>query len=186
MTIKQLTGLTITESYFVIYPFLFREWKKELMKEEQSLTLIEGGEKKPKIRPNLTAAIKRVFWVEYLLQGLLVLFQSAVLRIIQPILQGWVVDYFNPVEHNPMTRSQVLIYTGYLIIVTLGIVFITHHTGLRTRQIGMRVRVACCSLIYRKVKKFGISMANPYVIIQSILCPILIFPSGSTTKSGCS
>lgn len=117
------------------------------------------GKKKWTKEPNLLRAITRVFGVPYLMQGLLLLFGAAVLHIMEPILQGWIVSYFNP-DENIMTRNQCLLYAGWLMIVNLGIIFIIHHTNLRLQRIGMRVRVACCSMIYRKVRSMILDCCN--------------------------
>ncbi|XP_046428414.1 ATP-binding cassette sub-family C member 4-like [Neodiprion fabricii] len=140
---------------------LEKEWKKELMKVEleEKLAKKKDPNKAVKCRPSLFWAIARVFWVPYMLQGLLFFIQLMGLRIIQPTLQGWVIRYFDHSEDS-ITKDQVLIYAACLILVTLGVVFITHHTTLATQQIGMRVRVACCSMIYRKVLRLDLAAVS--------------------------
>lgn len=91
-----------------------------------------------------------------MIQGLLLFVKSTTLQLLLPELQSLIVSYFNP-GRALMTRSQVLIYTGLLVVVTFLIILITHHTTLRMRRIGMCVRVACCSMIYRKVRKSEIN-----------------------------
>lgn len=107
---------------------------------------------KSKKQPSLFLALTRVFWAPYLLQGVILFVQLMGLRIIQPILQGWVISYFNPGQ-NSMTQDQALIYAGCLILVTLGVIFTNHHYSQRTQQLGMCIRVSCCALIYRKVNE---------------------------------
>ncbi|XP_046622340.1 ATP-binding cassette subfamily C member 4-like [Neodiprion virginianus] len=135
------------------------EWEKELIKADGELVLGKDGKKKARKQPSLTWAIVRVFWVRYMIQGLLLFVQLMVLKILQPILQGWIIDYFNPGQ-DTITRNDVFLYAGYLILVTLGIVFITHHTNLQVQKVGMCIRVACCSLIYRKVLRLNQAALN--------------------------
>ncbi|XP_046426197.1 ATP-binding cassette sub-family C member 4-like isoform X1 [Neodiprion fabricii] len=139
---------------------LEREWSKELLESEVELTRKENGEKKAKKRASLTRAIIRAFWFPYMLQGLLLLVQSTALHVSQPMLQEWIIGYFNHGEKNLVTQTEVLVYAGCLVIVTLLVVFITHHTTLRTQQIGMRVRVACCSILYRKILRIDQASFN--------------------------
>lgn len=39
---------------------------------------------------------------------------------------------------------------GVVVMCTFGFLFV-HHSDLRQRMVGARMRIACCSLIYRKV-----------------------------------
>lgn len=76
--------------------------------------------------------------------------EITVLRTLQPIIQSAIISYFNR-DENRMTQNQVLGYASSLVIVTLFMIFLCHHSFFRRAEIGMCVRVACCSLIYRKV-----------------------------------
>ncbi|XP_043284009.1 probable multidrug resistance-associated protein lethal(2)03659 isoform X2 [Venturia canescens] len=70
--------------------------------------------------------------------------------------EGLVVRYFSGDETSEVpTRTEVLCYAGGLVLASLGVTFIMHHTNLCAQQIGMRVRVACCSLIYRKLLRLN-------------------------------
>ncbi|XP_046595715.1 ATP-binding cassette sub-family C member 4 isoform X3 [Neodiprion lecontei] len=129
---------------------LEREWIKELAKSEAKRTLNKNGEKKRARQPSLGRALTRVFWLPYMILGLFIFFRFAFLHVAGPILQGWIIEYFDEVACG-ISRTKGLIYAGLLVLVIFLDILIMHHTDLRTQQIGMRVRVACCSLIYRKV-----------------------------------
>lgn len=130
---------------------LFREWEKELMKLKEGFVLAADGEKKAKKTPSLLRAIMRVVWIPCAVDGILCFVQLIILNTLQPIFQRLVTNYFS--VKNEISRNEALIYAGGLVLVTLGIVFLMHHFVLRSQQVGMRIRVACCSLIYRKVNK---------------------------------
>ncbi|XP_046432670.1 ATP-binding cassette sub-family C member 4-like [Neodiprion fabricii] len=139
---------------------LEREWKKELAKAKEIPRLGEGSKKKkPKRQPSLAWALFRVLWVPYMVQGLCLFVLSVVLQPLQPVVQSWVISYFNPGE-NPITRSQVVLYATILILLILSKVFITQHAILRNQEIGMRVRVACCSMIYRKLLRLDLASVD--------------------------
>ncbi|XP_057334272.1 ATP-binding cassette sub-family C member 4-like [Microplitis mediator] len=54
-----------------------------------------------------------------------------------------------------MTQKEVLSWAAALITVTLSSIFIMQHTHFFGQILGMRIRVACCSLIYRKSLKLS-------------------------------
>jgi hypothetical protein len=65
---------------------------------------------------------------------------------------GKVINFFTP--GNGMAKKEAWIYGGAMI----GTLFIRlafdHHYNHLSFMVGMRVRVACCSLLYRKVRHF--------------------------------
>ncbi|XP_046598085.1 ATP-binding cassette sub-family C member 4-like isoform X1 [Neodiprion lecontei] len=138
---------------------LEKEWKKELMNANRNWSLVRNQRNHPRSRPSLMWTLIRILWAPYLVQGLLLFAQLMVLRVLQPILQGWLIDYFNQAE-DQITQNDALLYSVYLVVVTLSVVFVTHHTDFRNRQTGMRARVACCSLIYRKVLRLDQNATN--------------------------
>lgn len=70
----------------------------------------------------------------------------------QPVFQGWVINYFDVnLGLKKTTRNEAFLSATGLVLSTLAVVFIMHHMNLSSQRIGMRVRVACSSLIYRKV-----------------------------------
>ncbi|XP_024943405.1 probable multidrug resistance-associated protein lethal(2)03659 isoform X1 [Cephus cinctus] len=92
-----------------------------------------------------------------MLYGLLLVIQNVVLRTMQPIMQGLVIDYFSD---NGTTKAEVTLYATGLILITVGITFLLHHTNLGSQEIGMRIRIACCSLVYRKALRLSLSALN--------------------------
>lgn len=129
---------------------MYREWEKELTKAQTEFEITKDRKKTRTDKPSLARALLRVFWVPYMLQGLLLFIQSVTFHIMQPILQGWIISFFNS-SSDGKSKNEALLYAGILIIATLGVVFINQHYYLRCQEIGMRARIACCSLIYRKV-----------------------------------
>ncbi|XP_012257506.2 ATP-binding cassette sub-family C member 4-like isoform X1 [Athalia rosae] len=136
------------------------EWKKELAKAEQELTLGADGKKGKSSKPSLTRALARMFWAQFMLQGLLLLCQCCIVYIIQVIVQGWIITYFSPGQRHSISYNDVLLYGGYLVFFTFLVVLLGHHTSLRNQQIGMKTRIACCSMIYRKVLRLNQAAAS--------------------------
>ena len=65
---------------------------------------------------------------------------------------GKVISYFTP--GNVMTKTEARIYGGVMIAVIFIRLAFDHHYNYLTYMLGMRVRTACCSLVYRKVSAF--------------------------------
>lgn len=70
-------------------------------------------------------------------------------RIMQPLFMGWFVSYFSP--ESDMELWQAVLY-GLGVVTMSGFYTLTHHKYFfGVMHTGMRMRVASCSLIYRKV-----------------------------------
>jgi hypothetical protein len=70
-------------------------------------------------------------------------------RILQALLMGKVINYFTP--GNTMMKTEARIYGGVMVAVIFIRLAFDHHYNYLTALLGMRVRTACCSLVYRKV-----------------------------------
>lgn len=44
------------------------------------------------------------------------------------------------------------LYGGALLLITAVITFLFHHSNLQLARVGMKARIACSSLLYRKVR----------------------------------
>ncbi|XP_057334744.1 ATP-binding cassette sub-family C member 4-like [Microplitis mediator] len=136
---------------------LERAWGDELKKlkvnENNQSNVDNRKAKSPK--PSLLRAIIKTFWVKYAIIGVFQVIEQVVLFNLQPIIQGWVISFFGAKNKNSMTQSEALSWATALIIVTLGITFSMHHMNFFGQILGMRIRVACCSLIYRKSLKLS-------------------------------
>lgn len=102
-------------------------------------------------QPNLLRALVTTFWPEYLALGLILAAMDIGVRIAQPLVLGKLLDHFRA-ETN-VTKEAALWYAGALVALSaLGAFFINHY-NMEASHYGMRVRAACCALIYRKVCK---------------------------------
>ncbi|XP_025080220.1 multidrug resistance-associated protein 4-like isoform X3 [Pomacea canaliculata] len=119
---------------------LEREWMKEVKKD--------GGRGKP----SLLRALMRLFGTQYMLLGIIVFIEESV-RVVQPLLLGGLIRYFTPSSDMPM--SQAYLYaTGVSLCAIL--IAITHHPYFFfVTRMGMQMRVACCSLMYKKALKLS-------------------------------
>lgn len=72
-----------------------------------------------------------------------------IFRIACPLLLGIMIQYFMP--GSRITKPDVFYYAGGLVLAVFLKNCCYHHYTMQTQLIGMRVRIACCSLLYRKV-----------------------------------
>ncbi|XP_043486988.1 ATP-binding cassette sub-family C member 4-like, partial [Polistes fuscatus] len=108
-------------------------------------------------KPSLSKAIFRIFWRKYLLLTTFLFVQCVILNTLQPILQGWIIDYFNvtPTNSKTITKKEgIAIAFGLIINITVSVI-IMHHVALRSREMGMQIRLACSSLVYRKILRLS-------------------------------
>ncbi|XP_066258777.1 ATP-binding cassette sub-family C member 4-like isoform X1 [Euwallacea similis] len=125
--------------------------------------------------PSLLRVLIRVFGWEFMFYGL-VLFISEAIRVNQPIFLGKLVSRFTVPEGNqtlpfkPMAQplllgqliqfympnhleislDQAFWYAGGVVLCSLSNVLISHPYMMGVCHLGMKMRIACCSLIYRK------------------------------------
>jgi ABC transporter transmembrane region. len=73
-------------------------------------------------------------------------------RLSQPLFLGGLVRYFSESNSdNSITVEEAYIYAAGVVLCSGLNVFAVHPYMMGIIHIGMKIRVACCSLIYRKV-----------------------------------
>ncbi|XP_012230272.1 ATP-binding cassette subfamily C member 4-like [Linepithema humile] len=139
---------------------LERCWNRELEKlQKLEYTVGKDGQKVPlkNARPRLYKALVRAFWVPHLVVGIIIFIQICIFRMMLPILQGCIINHFNVNSNikSKVGKNEAMLYIGGLIICTLVTVLMMHHVMLLSQQLGMRIRVACSSLLYRKLLRLN-------------------------------
>ncbi|XP_017760874.1 PREDICTED: multidrug resistance-associated protein 4-like [Eufriesea mexicana] len=157
LTLSDLYHPLIVDKSKVLTDRLQKYWNWELQKWEQRQKEMPYDKKSnEKNTPRLEKALFRAFWMKYFCIGLLLSIQYIILIVLVPIMVSWIITYFK-IEENvePITETEALTYVSYLIICVTLSVFIMHHTEFMSQQMGMRLRIACCSLIYRKILRLS-------------------------------
>ncbi|XP_021934289.1 multidrug resistance-associated protein 4-like isoform X2 [Zootermopsis nevadensis] len=104
-------------------------------------------------KPELLHVIVKTFRRLYFCVGLFQLIFCVVFKVAQPVFLGKLILFFN--KNTPVTKNEAYMYAGALILSTICSMILIHHSFLACQKIGMRVRVACCSLIYRKILRLS-------------------------------
>lgn len=110
------------------------------------------GKATSKKEPSLLKATIRVFGCRYALLGLVLLILELGLRALQPIFLLGLIAYYSKGEENINTAY---IYAAGIILCSALNVIIMHPYMLGTMHVGMKIRVAMCSMIYRKALRLS-------------------------------
>ncbi|KAK9870727.1 hypothetical protein WA026_008296 [Henosepilachna vigintioctopunctata] len=104
------------------------------------------------IKPSLLTAIRRTFWKPYSVSGIAFLLGMGFYTYGMPTALHWFIDYFSEVPRDPVKGW----FLGSILIVITIIDFVTFHfCRLLNGRMGIRVRVACSALIYRKILRLN-------------------------------
>ncbi|XP_041973568.1 ATP-binding cassette sub-family C member 4-like [Aricia agestis] len=122
---------------------LEKAWLKEVQAAEASNT-----------QPLLGKAIIKCFWFEYMLYGIGVGVLFIAVWPMVPYTLALFVGYFSG---EKTSHDYLYAHVNNLImnLCIIGIPLLINHLELLQGAVGMRVRVACCSLMYRKVLKLN-------------------------------
>ncbi|XP_072936015.1 ATP-binding cassette sub-family C member 4-like [Epargyreus clarus] len=104
-------------------------------------------------KPSLLRAMTKAFWLSYAPSGVMFFIQALILKPFQPVALSLMLQYWEP--GSDMSYEQAVYCASAVILMSLLIAFLNHHGTYSTQQFGMKVRIAACSLIYRKVMRMS-------------------------------
>ncbi|XP_049822547.1 probable multidrug resistance-associated protein lethal(2)03659 isoform X1 [Aethina tumida] len=122
-------------------------------KMEKYWKLEEERAARVKKTPSLHRVLFKVFGVEFMLYGLVLAISEAI-RIVQPIFLGQLLNYYTPGQAT-ISQNEAYLYAGGVVLCSLINILTSHPYMMGVLHMGMKVRVACCSLIYRKALKLS-------------------------------
>lgn len=101
-----------------------------------------------KSRP-LLRVIFSTFWKDYAILSGFCFINDILLRLGQPFILGYLLRYFR--NDTDITYDQAILYAIGMVAFSLLTALFSNHILFISNHNGMKVRVAVCSLIYRKV-----------------------------------
>lgn len=75
-------------------------------------------------------------------------------RVVQTLALGQLILYYTP-NQLWMSKTQAYVYTIIIVTATLINLLGTHIYTFSLQHLGLKMRVACCSLLYRKILKLN-------------------------------
>ena len=121
------------------------EWKKELEKKRKKSK--DGSS----YNPSLNKAIMRAFGPGFLFWGVYVFYEEIILRMLQPLFMSWFIRYFSSEDHSGISDLEACVYGAGVVLMSALYTFTHHQYFFGVMHTGMKLRVAHCSFIYRKV-----------------------------------
>lgn len=138
--------------------------QKLLNKEKGSSDESYTGRKKLK-EPSLLKVLMKCFGVQLIFYGVIYAASDIVFRVMQPIFLGKLLRYYTD---DAMTKEDAYLYAGGVILCSGVLIFITHPYMLGILHMGMKLRIACCTLIYRKALKLSRTALGETTVGQAV------------------
>ncbi|XP_060873079.1 ATP-binding cassette sub-family C member 4-like isoform X2 [Metopolophium dirhodum] len=123
---------------------LEKKWRLEL-------TVANNGKRKP----SLLKALYMLFGTKIMFQGLILATSEIIFKMFQPILIGRLLLYFNTEGQKTTDVEQAYMYAACLTISTLVSMVLYHVPQVNMIHYGMKMRIACCSIIFRKAMRLS-------------------------------
>ncbi|XP_071455792.1 probable multidrug resistance-associated protein lethal(2)03659 [Hetaerina americana] len=116
--------------------------------------------------PSFLKALAKTFQWKFWLYGILFGILDTITRIGQPIFLGQLIAYF---EKNTNESLQTAYFNAAGVILFFALsTFINHPFVMATFHLGMKIRIACCSLIYRKALRLSQSSLGEATVGQIV------------------
>ncbi|XP_033100013.1 multidrug resistance-associated protein 4-like [Anneissia japonica] len=120
---------------------LSRKWEKEVLQSKSS-----------SYDPSLRWAVARFIWKPLMITALFA-FVEEFSRTIQPLFVSYLVMYFT--MDSDITTQEAYVYATVIVLFSIVAVTAHHPFFFCSSLLGMRIRVACSGLIYRKALRLS-------------------------------
>ncbi|XP_012537913.1 multidrug resistance-associated protein 4 isoform X2 [Monomorium pharaonis] len=111
--------------------------------------------KKDDRKPKFFTALKKTFIWSFFYYGGWILMLSCIVRVAQIYVLGLLIWHFDPRAIS--TQEKAYLYASSIIFLGILSIMLSHHSNLGLLEIGMRVRIASSSLMYRKILRLSSS-----------------------------
>ncbi|KAJ3652865.1 hypothetical protein Zmor_018795, partial [Zophobas morio] len=116
--------------------------------------------------PSLMKTLVKMFGLEFALCGLIYSIPELLSTFLQPVYLGKLLEYF--LHETPTSQNQAFVY-GLIIVTSVVLrVLSFQFYMMEAYSIGLKVRTACSSLIYRKLLRFKILTKQKIALGQLI------------------
>ncbi|CAG9815467.1 unnamed protein product [Phaedon cochleariae] len=122
---------------------LEKNWEKEL---NRAIT--------KNIEPSLMKALSDTYLIDFMIWGLVYFVQFVIVRSSQPVVLSYLLLLFNGVNDQE-NRTEKYLMSTLLVVLSVIVVSMYHHHCFGLAKLGMRMRIALSSLVYRKMTKLS-------------------------------
>ncbi|RZB40852.1 ABC membrane domain containing protein, partial [Asbolus verrucosus] len=161
--IHPIESTNVFSKYLFLYTLKF--FRKNLREEDlyevpinyESKIIDEHLEKKwkpPQIREKKVSVVRLLlncYGLNFFLLGLMKMITSAIMLIVQPYTTGKLISYF--AIQTTLSQRDAYFYAALLIVLKLLNCIFLHNYYLLLAGLGIKVRTALCTLIYKKILK---------------------------------
>ncbi|XP_017777905.1 PREDICTED: probable multidrug resistance-associated protein lethal(2)03659 [Nicrophorus vespilloides] len=142
LEVKDLFNTTRADLSEQLGNILERNWDNELKRAKED-----------KKRPSLMRALSKTFIRHYAVYGVIIFIESIILKLIHPLVLAELIKYFEP--NTIYTNLHGWLFAAGVVFISFLNILIMHQAGLGCYRIGMRCRIASCSIIYRKLLRLN-------------------------------
>ncbi|XP_048505790.1 probable multidrug resistance-associated protein lethal(2)03659 [Athalia rosae] len=121
-----------------------QEWEKE---KKRAGNAIEEHQ------PSLLNVLKKCFALDIILFGTVLTVTEMFIRVPQPLLLAGLLRYFDPA--SGMAKEEAYLWAMGIALCSIIHCLILHPSVLELGHVAMKMRVSCCSLIYKKCLKLS-------------------------------
>ncbi|KAK5640037.1 hypothetical protein RI129_010848 [Pyrocoelia pectoralis] len=161
-------------TFLFTLPIFFKGWRKELNKDDVYEILFDHrscslGQKlenlwkeevdkchKTKTKPSLRNPLIRLFWFESLMTGFVLMVLEVIIRPFQCVLIGRLIAICS--TPDDAKEEEIYLYGAGVAFCSLLISSLIHPYLLVTQSFGLKIRVCCSSLVYRKILKLKLNV----------------------------
>ncbi|KAJ8980285.1 hypothetical protein NQ317_005204 [Molorchus minor] len=107
--------------------------------------------------PSMAKVILKAFHKDILKFGVILMIVELGVRPGFPMYFNRVFYYFSAIPQSPVQKEEAYFFASGIMVCSLIVVMTVHPYMMAALHIGMKVRIACCSLIYRKALRIKLS-----------------------------
>ncbi|XP_049853484.1 probable multidrug resistance-associated protein lethal(2)03659 [Schistocerca gregaria] len=108
---------------------------------------------KNKRSPSYLRVILSAYGWKYMMYGCILAALELIVRVAQPLFLGFLLQYFSPGSTMPILEAYL--YATAVILCSLITATVTHPFAMAMYHLALKMRVASCSLLYRKALKLN-------------------------------
>ncbi|XP_012274748.1 probable multidrug resistance-associated protein lethal(2)03659 [Orussus abietinus] len=117
--------------------------------------------------PSLMRVLIKCFGTPVMFYGIALAIMEILLRVMQPLFLARLLQYYEK-KNSSITKEEAYLYAGGVVMCSAINIFVIHPYMMAILHMGMKIRVACCSLIYRKALRLSKTALGETTVGQAV------------------